>query len=184
MNFVFCLFPGGPGCITHMEQWDQDFVDLVTTIHVTIRKDGTGGFRFGAVLGKWTAGSRTPEAVPCWGSRGTDRTNAILLPFFHFGDDSAKRRLTLNSNVVHPLLKNAGKLRGRHSIPLRQHVDHDRTVPCACLRIRRQPGKQGSPVRIHDIREPAWPGRGRPQVWTAFTGSQGSCFIFQGRSSS
>ena len=35
-----------------MDQWDQDFVDLVTTGHVTIQKDGTGGFQFGAVQGE------------------------------------------------------------------------------------------------------------------------------------
>ena len=48
-----------------MEQWDQDFVDLVTTGHVTIRKDGTGGFQFGAVQGEREADGRAP-LLPPW----------------------------------------------------------------------------------------------------------------------
>ncbi len=35
-----------------MDEWDQDFVDLVAEGHVTVRKDGTGEFQFGAVQGE------------------------------------------------------------------------------------------------------------------------------------
>lgn len=34
-----------------MDQWDQEFVDLVSPGHVTIRKAGRGSFQFGAVEG-------------------------------------------------------------------------------------------------------------------------------------
>ena len=37
--------------IVWMEQWDQDFVDLVVPGHFTFQKDGTGEFQFGAVGG-------------------------------------------------------------------------------------------------------------------------------------
>lgn len=37
--------------IVEMEQWDQDFLDLVTPAHMEIDKDGTGRFQFGAVDG-------------------------------------------------------------------------------------------------------------------------------------
>jgi hypothetical protein len=36
----------------HMDDWDQDFIDLVVPGHFAIRKDGTGFFQFGAVVGK------------------------------------------------------------------------------------------------------------------------------------
>lgn len=35
--------------ITHMDEWDQDFVDLVTPGYIEIRTDGTGSFQFGSV---------------------------------------------------------------------------------------------------------------------------------------
>ena len=38
--------------IVEMDEWDQAFVDLVMPGHVTIRKDGTGSFQFGAVEGE------------------------------------------------------------------------------------------------------------------------------------
>ncbi len=38
--------------IVEMDQWDQEFVDLVIPGHVTIRKDGKGSFQFGAVEGE------------------------------------------------------------------------------------------------------------------------------------
>ncbi len=37
--------------IVEMEEWDQDFVDLIVPGHFTFRKDGTGSFQFGAVQG-------------------------------------------------------------------------------------------------------------------------------------
>jgi len=35
--------------ITEMEQWDQDYIDLVVPGHLTIEKDGTGTLQFGVV---------------------------------------------------------------------------------------------------------------------------------------
>lgn len=35
--------------ITEMEQWDQDYIDLVVAGHLTISKDGMGSLEFGAV---------------------------------------------------------------------------------------------------------------------------------------
>ncbi len=37
--------------IVEMDQWDQEFVDLVIPGHMTIRMDGKGAFQFGAVEG-------------------------------------------------------------------------------------------------------------------------------------
>ncbi len=38
--------------IVQMDQWDQEFVDLVVPGYLTIRKDGKGSFQFGAVEGQ------------------------------------------------------------------------------------------------------------------------------------
>jgi hypothetical protein len=35
-----------------MDNWDQEFVDLVSPGYVAIRKDGMGSFQFGAVQGR------------------------------------------------------------------------------------------------------------------------------------
>lgn len=91
--------------ITHMEQWDQDYVDLVTTGHVTIRKNGTGGFQFGVVQGEMDcrmelAGSDQLLAFTWDGSdefdpvsgRGWVKVNGKEMQghlFIHLGDDSA-----------------------------------------------------------------------------------------------
>lgn len=47
-----------------MEQWDQDFVDLVSPGHITLAKGGTGQLHFGAVDAEldWRAGSE-PDRV-------------------------------------------------------------------------------------------------------------------------
>jgi hypothetical protein len=37
--------------ITEMEQWDQDFIDLVVPGYIAFREDNTGEFQFGAVHG-------------------------------------------------------------------------------------------------------------------------------------
>jgi hypothetical protein len=37
--------------IIEMEQWDQDFIDLVVPGYIAFREDGTGAFQFGAVQG-------------------------------------------------------------------------------------------------------------------------------------
>jgi hypothetical protein len=35
--------------IEEMELWDRDFIDLVVHGHITVKKDGTGSLKFGAV---------------------------------------------------------------------------------------------------------------------------------------
>lgn len=37
--------------IIEMEQWDQDYIDLVVPGHITFRENHTGTFQFGAVHG-------------------------------------------------------------------------------------------------------------------------------------
>ena len=37
--------------ITEMEQWDQDYIDLVVPGYIEIRKNQTGDFQFGVVEG-------------------------------------------------------------------------------------------------------------------------------------
>jgi hypothetical protein len=39
----------GTWCITEMELWDEDFINLVTPGNIIIEKDGRGSFSFGAV---------------------------------------------------------------------------------------------------------------------------------------
>ena len=90
--------------ITHMEVWDQDFVDLVAPRHFMIRKDGVGSFQFGAVQGEMDCrvervGDQTvlsfswdgsDESDPSSG-RGwiqVDQKEMIGHIFFHLGDDS------------------------------------------------------------------------------------------------
>ncbi len=37
--------------IVHMDEWDEEYLDLVETAHITIDKRGQGEFVFGAVKG-------------------------------------------------------------------------------------------------------------------------------------
>lgn len=91
--------------IIHMDQWDQDFIDLMTEGHVTIRKDGTGEFHFGAVQGQmdcriedkdsrqllafsWDGSDEyDPASGRGWIKVNGDQVEGHL--FFHMGDDSA-----------------------------------------------------------------------------------------------
>lgn len=90
--------------ITHMEMWDQDFVDLVVPGHFMIRKDGVGSFQFGAIQGEMDfrverVGDQTmlgfswdgsDECDPASG-RGWIQVNQkemIGHISFHLGDDS------------------------------------------------------------------------------------------------
>jgi len=91
--------------ITHMDQWDQDFVDLVTAGHVTVRKDGTGGLQFGAVQGEMDCRIEDTGRGPVLGftwdgsdecdpasGRGWVKVNGKQMEghlFFHLGEDSA-----------------------------------------------------------------------------------------------
>jgi hypothetical protein len=90
--------------ITHMDEWDQDFVDLAAPGYVKIQRDGSGSFQFGAVQGEMdcrvekTAGSAilgfswdgSDECDRATG-RGWVRVNGKQMEghiFFHLGDDS------------------------------------------------------------------------------------------------
>ncbi len=91
--------------ITHMDEWDQEFVDLMVPGHVTIRKDGSGGFQFGAVQGEIDCRIENTGSGPVIGFtwEGSDECNSALGRgwvkvegknmvghlFFHLGDDSA-----------------------------------------------------------------------------------------------
>ena len=93
--------------IVQMDQWDQEFVYLVVPGYVTIRKDGTGSFQFGAVQGEMDCkieytGDQTilgfswdgsDECDPASG-RGWVRVDGKQMTghiFFHLGDDSGFR---------------------------------------------------------------------------------------------
>jgi hypothetical protein len=90
--------------ITHMDEWDQDFVDLVAPGYVKIQKDGSGTFQFAAVQGEmdcrfektadntvlgfsWDGSDECDQAS----GRGWIRVNGKQMEghiFFHPGDDS------------------------------------------------------------------------------------------------
>lgn len=90
--------------ITHMDEWDQDFVDLVVPGHIRIRRDGSGSFQFGAVQGEmdcrleksadntilgfsWDGSDECDQAS----GRGWITVNGKRMEgriFFHLGDDS------------------------------------------------------------------------------------------------
>lgn len=91
--------------ITHMDQWDQNVVDLVVPGHVTIQTDGTGFFEFGAVRGdmdcriekmgkdfvlgfSWD-GSDEGDSASGRGWVKVDGNQMEGHLFFHLGDDSA-----------------------------------------------------------------------------------------------
>jgi hypothetical protein len=93
--------------IIEMDQWDQEFVNLVVPGYVTIRKDGTGSFQFGAVQGEMDCRIQKTgmheqieftwdgfdECDPASG-RGWVRVDGIEMSghlFFHMGDDSGFR---------------------------------------------------------------------------------------------
>ena len=90
--------------ITHMDMWDQDFVDLVVPGHFTFRNGGMGSFQFGAVEGAIDCrieevGDAARLAFTWHGSDDNDEacgrgwfqvagSEAIGHIFFHRGDDS------------------------------------------------------------------------------------------------
>jgi hypothetical protein len=88
--------------IVEMEQWDQDFVDLVSPGHITLAKGGTGQLHFGAVDAEldWRAGSE-PDRVEFtfdgfdegdevsgrgWAKLGGNSLSGRIV--FHLGDES------------------------------------------------------------------------------------------------
>jgi len=91
--------------IIHTDECDQDFVDLIATGHITIRKDGTGGFLFGAVQGEMDCRLEDVGGSPVLGftwdgsdendpasGRGWVKVDGKRMEghlYFHLGDDSA-----------------------------------------------------------------------------------------------
>jgi hypothetical protein len=90
--------------INEMEQWDKDFIDLVVPGHITIKKDGSGNFQFGAVEGNidyriekcgdverlefsWEGNDECdPTCGRGWALIEDDELHGRL--YFHLGDDS------------------------------------------------------------------------------------------------
>lgn len=91
--------------ITHMDLWDQDFVDAEVVGHFTFAADGSGEFQFGYVSGGMDGRLTTRDGQPCveWTWDGSDEMDpaqgrgwAVLkggelhgLIAFHRGDESA-----------------------------------------------------------------------------------------------
>jgi hypothetical protein len=66
--------------ITHMDEWRQDFVDLIVPGHITIERDANGSFQFGAVEGwldyRVSTLHCTPKLEWCWqGHNDSDEAN-------------------------------------------------------------------------------------------------------------
>ena len=92
--------------IVHMDQWDEEYLDLVETARITIDKRGQGEFFFGAVKGWLDCRFTERDGLPfvefsweglsegdsvCgrgWASLQSDRSLEGHL-FIHLSDDSA-----------------------------------------------------------------------------------------------
>src|SRR5262245_33347879 len=90
--------------ITHMDQWDQGFVDAEVEGFIEFGNKGTGEFQFGYVHGVMDCRLTTRDGQPCveWTWDGNDEMDpaqgrgwAVLQGdelhgriFFHQGDDS------------------------------------------------------------------------------------------------
>jgi hypothetical protein len=90
--------------ITHMDEWDQDFVDAEVEGYVEFAADGSGEFQFGYVRGGMDCRLTTRDGQPCveWTWEGNDEMDeatgrgwAVLkgeelhgLIAFHRGDES------------------------------------------------------------------------------------------------
>ena len=90
--------------ITQMEQWDQDFIDLVVPGYINFDKGGDGSFQFGAVEGEidyrieevgiikrleftWAGYDEgDPVCGRGWAVLDGDELHGGL--YFHMGDDS------------------------------------------------------------------------------------------------
>lgn len=60
--------------ITHMDLWDQDFVDAEVEGHFTFAADGSGEFQFGYVSGVRNAGSPRGTGTRASSGRGRGAT--------------------------------------------------------------------------------------------------------------
>ena len=94
----------GRGRITHMDQWDQDFVDAEVEGYFEFDAKGSGEFQFGYVRGGTDCRLTTRDGQPCvewtwdgndemdpaqgrgWAVLKGDELNGLLV--FHQGDDS------------------------------------------------------------------------------------------------
>jgi hypothetical protein len=65
--------------ITDMEQWDQDYIDLVAPGHLTIDHDATGSLQFGAVEAEATAGWSRLRVLNDWIIRLREQMRATRL---------------------------------------------------------------------------------------------------------
>ena len=90
--------------ITHMDQWDQDFVDAEVEGYFEFDAKGSGEFQFGYVRGGMDCRLTTRDGQPCveWTWDGNDEMDpaegrgwAVLkgdelhgMLYFHQGDDS------------------------------------------------------------------------------------------------
>jgi hypothetical protein len=90
--------------ITHMDQWDQDFVDAEVEGHFTFAAGGSGEFQFGYVCGGMDCRVGTRDGLQCveWTWDGNDEMDpaqgrgwAVIkngelhgLIAFHQGDES------------------------------------------------------------------------------------------------
>ena len=91
--------------ITHMDEWDQDFVDAEVEGYVRFDPDGSGEFQFGYVHGSMTVEDAVRDGKPAveWSWEGNDemdeasgrgwallREDGVLAGklFFHRGDKS------------------------------------------------------------------------------------------------
>lgn len=88
-----------------MEQWDKDFIDLVTPGHLTVKNDGTGLLVFGAVEVELDYRSESIHGVERleFSFLGSDEGDEVFgrgwadvsgrnmqgRIFFHMGDDSS-----------------------------------------------------------------------------------------------
>lgn len=91
--------------ITEMEAWDADYFDMEVPAHITVRKDLTGEFQFGLVLGEldvrveamggfsrlefsWSGfDENDPVSGHGWLQVNGDQAEGHI--FTHLGDDSA-----------------------------------------------------------------------------------------------
>lgn len=60
--------PVGRWHITHMEQWDEEYCNMEVQAFVEIKRDGTGSFQFGLVIGfiDWWEGDTSEECEWTW----------------------------------------------------------------------------------------------------------------------
>ena len=100
--------------ITEMEVWDEDFLDMEVTAHITFQREGMGEFQFGLVHG-WLDcrfGKRDGNPLVEFSWAGQDEMDdasgrgwAVLTDdelkgrlFIHNGDDSSFKAIKMMSN--------------------------------------------------------------------------------------